>query len=172
MLQFFFLYSSGWTSGLPGVPYTPSEDELLASYGVLEIMISTAIMFGGVLTLLKRYHPPPGSFTFVFTVVGVLLSALDGFVWPWEILQMFAAGAAADLLVTAIDPDPAVVSRFRLFGLVAPIAAWAIRFAAFGLFRPNLGWPVEIWGGTIVFTGLLGWGLAVLMTLPASPARA
>ena len=172
VLQFFFLYASGWTSGLPGVPYLPSEDELLASYGVLEIMISTAIMFGGVLALLKRFRPPPGSFTVVFTVVGVLLSALDAFVWPWEILQMFAAGAAADLLVAAVDPDPAVVSRFRLFGLVAPVAVWAIRFAAFGSFRPNLGWPIEIWGGAIVFTGLLGWGLAVLMTLPASPARA
>jgi hypothetical protein len=172
VLQFFFLYASGWTSGLPGVPYSPDGDELLASYGVLEIMISTAIMFGGVLALLKRYRPPPGSFVFVFGIVGILMSALDGFVWPWEVLQMVVAGAATDVLAQRLDPDPEVPNRFRTFGLVAPLAVWAIRFIAFVVFRPSLGWPLEIWGGAIVFAGLLGWGLAILMTLPPSPARA
>ncbi len=113
VLQFFFLYASGWTSGLPGVPYSPDGDELLASYGVLEIMISTAIMFGGVLALLKRYRPPPGSFVLVFGVVGILMSALDGFVWPWEVLQMVVAGAATDVLARSLDPDPEVPNRFR-----------------------------------------------------------
>jgi hypothetical protein len=171
LLQFFYLYASGWTSELPGVPFD-GDDELLAAYGVLEIMISTAIMFGGVLVLLKRYRPPPGSFTLLFGVVGVLMSALDEFSWPWQIVQMLAAGVAADFLVARVDPDPAVANRFRLFGLMAPIAAWSIRFIAFSVFRPNLGWPPEIWGGAIMFAGLLGWGLAVLMTLPPSPARA
>ncbi|MGZ8756111.1 MAG: hypothetical protein ACXW15_13095, partial [Acidimicrobiia bacterium] len=83
-----------------------------------------------------------------------------------------AIGVVADLLVARIDPDPTAVNRFRLFGLLAPIAAWSIRFVAFGAVRPNLGWPPEIWGGAIVFAGLLGWGLSVLMTLPPSPARA
>ena len=172
LLQFFYLYASGWTSEFPGVPFRPDGDELLAAYGVLEIMISTAIMFGGVLVLLKRYRPPLGSFTLLFGVVGVLMSALDEFAWPWQMAQMLAAGAAADFLVATIDPDPAVANRFRLFGLLAPIAAWSIRFIAFGLFRPNLGWPPEIWGGAIIFAGLMGWGLAVLITLPPSPARA
>jgi hypothetical protein len=172
LLQFFYLYASGWTSELPGVLFRPDDDEFLAAYGVLEIMVSTAIMFGGVLVLLKRYRPPPGSFTLLFAIVGVLMSALDEFVWPWQMVQMVAAGVAADALVATVDPDPAVVTRYRLFGLLAPIAAWSIRFIAFGVFRPNLGWPPEIWGGAIVFAGLLGWGLAVLITLPASPARA
>ena len=172
VLQFFFLYASGWTSELPGVSFQPNDDELLAAYGVLEILVSSAIMFGGVLVFLKRYRPPPGSFILLFGVVGVLMSALDGFFWPWQMLQMLAVGVAADLLVARIDPDPAVALRFRLFGLLAPIAAWSIRFIAFSAFRPNLGWPPEIWGGAIVFAGLLGWGLSVLMTLPPSPARA
>jgi len=172
LLQFFFMYASGWTSGIPGVPFDPGEDELLASYGVLEVMISTAIMFGGVLALLKRYRPPPGSFTLLFGIVGVLLSGLDEFVWPWEMLQMVAAGVATDLLVARVDPDPATPNRFRLFGLVTPIVVWSIRFIAFAVFRPSLGWPPEIWAGAIVFAGLLGWGLAVLMTLPPSPVRA
>jgi hypothetical protein len=172
VLQFFFLYASGWTSELPGVPFEPNDDELLAAYGVLEILVSTAIMFGGILVLLKRYRPPPGSFILLFGVVGVLMSALDEFFWPWQMLQMVAIGVVADFLAARIDPDPATANRFRLFGLLAPIAAWSIRFVAFGVFRPNLGWPPEIWGGAIVFAGLLGWGLSVLMTLPPSPARA
>jgi hypothetical protein len=172
LLQFFFLYASGWTSELPGVPFQPNDDEFLAAYGVLEVLISTAIMFGGVLVLLKRYRPPPGSFILLFGVVGVLMSALDEFFWPWQMLQMVAVGAVADFLAARIDPDPAAANRFRLFGLLAPVAAWSIRFITFGVFRPNLGWPPEIWGGAIVFAGLLGWGLSVLMTLPPSPARA
>ena len=173
VLQFFFLYASGWTSGIPGVPYSPGQDEMLPSYGILEIMISTAIMFGGVLTLLKRYRPPPGSLILMFGIVGILMSALDEFSWPWEILQMVAAGAAADFLVARLDPDPdAAPHRFRLFGLSTPIAVWSIRFTAFSVFRPSLGWPPELWGGAIVFAGLLGWGLASVMTLPRSPARA
>jgi hypothetical protein len=172
VLQFFFLYASGWTSGIPGVPYDSGQDELLASYGVLEIMISTAILFGGALALLKRYRPPPGSFLLLFGVIGVLMSALDEFAWPWEILQMLIAGAVADVLVVAIDPDPGAPNRFRIFGLLAPIAVWSIRFIAFAVFRPSLGWPPEIWGGSIVFAGLLGWGLAILMTLAPSPAKA
>jgi hypothetical protein len=171
LLQFFFLYASGWTSDLPAVPFRPNDDEFLVAYGVLEVLISTAIMFGAILVLLKRYRPPPGSFVLLFGVVGVLMSALDEFYWPWQMLQMVAIGAVTDLVAARVDPDPATASRFRLFGLVAPIAAWSIRFAAFGAFGPNLGWPPEILGGTIVFAGLLGWGLSVLMTLPPSPAR-
>ena len=172
VLQFFFLYASGWTSGLPGIPYDRDRDQLLVSYGVLEIMISTAIMFGGVFALLKRYRLPPGSFVLVFGTVGVLLSALEAFVWPWGILQMLVVGAVIDVVALSLDPDPEVPDRFRMFGFVAPAAAWSIRFIAFVVFRPSLGWPPEIWGGAIVFAGLLGWGLATLMTLPPSPARA
>ena len=171
VLQFFFLYASGWTSGLPGVPYDSGGDELLVSYGVLEIMISTAIMFGGVLAILKRHRPPPGSFILVFGTVGILLTALDAFVWPWEILQMIVIGGVIDVMVSSLDPNPEVPNRFRLFALVAPAAAWSIRFIAFAVFRPTFGWPPEIWGGAIVFAGLLGWGLATLMTLPPSPSR-
>ena len=107
LLQFFFLYASGWTSELPGVPFQPNDDEFLAAYGVLEVLISTAIMFGGILVLLKRYRPPPGSFILVFGVVGVLMSALDEFFWPWQMLQMVAIGGVADFLAARIDPDPA-----------------------------------------------------------------
>ena len=172
VLQFFFLYASGWTSGFPGVPYESGGDELLVSFGVLEIMISTVIMFGGVLALLKRYRLPPGSFVFIFGIVGILLSALDAFDWPWQVLQMVVIGAVIDGLASSLDPDPEVPNRFRIFGLVAPAVAWSIRFIAFAVFRPSIGWPPEIWGGAIVFAGLLGWGLATLMTLPPSPARA
>ena len=172
VLQFFFLYASGWTSEIPGVLYSPGQDEMVPSYGILEIMISTAIMFGGVLALLKRYRLPPGSLILMFGIVGILMSALNEFIWPWEILQMVLAGAAADFLIARLDPDPdAAPVRFRVFGLVAPIAVWSIRFLAFSVFRPRLGWPPELWGGAIGFAGLLGWGLSSLMTLPRSPAR-
>ena len=120
---------------------------------------------------MKRYRPPPGSFVFIFGIVGILLSALDAFDWPWQVLQMIVIGAVIDGIASSLDPDPEVPKRFRIFGLVAPAVAWSIRFIAFAVFRPSVGWPPEIWGGAIVFAGLLGWGLATLMTLSPSPAR-
>ena len=173
VLQFFFLYASGWTSGLPGVPYSPDEDELLASYGVLEIMISTAIMFGGVLALLKRYRPPPGSFIFALRHcgnpdVGVSTDSSG----PGKCCKWSWPGPRPTVLARSLDPDPAVPNRFRAFGLVAPLAVWSIRFIAFCGVPPKSRLAAEIWGGAIVFAGLLGWGLAMLMTLPPSPARA
>ena len=135
VLQFFFLYASGWTSELPGVPYQPNDDELLAAYGVLEILVSSAITFGGVLVLLKRYRPPAGSLTLLFGVVGVLMSALDGFFWPGKCSKCSRSEWRLTLLVARIAPDPAVRFSISVVRLLAPIAAWSIRFISFSVFR-------------------------------------
>ena len=108
-------------AGFPGVPYDPGEDELLVSYGVLEIMISTAIMFGGVLALLKRYRPPPGSFILMFGSRGSPACRLWTHStgpgryckWSWSARRsMWLPRASIRIRRSPTD--------FGLFGLVAP----------------------------------------------------
>lgn len=135
--------------------------------GFASILITTLVLTGPALLLLRRWRPPAGSFTMLFAGVGVLTSALHGFELGETVLAAFVGGATADLVVHQL-PSASTPTLMRVTGSAVPLAMWFSYFGVLGLFY-DVGWSVEFWSGITVLSALAGYGLALLMTLQAPP---
>ncbi len=136
--------------------------------GFAAILLTTVILMGPTLLLLRRWRLPVGSLTLLFTVVVALSCALLGFEMPETILAGVVAGAGADLLAGTLQPSRSPATVLRVVGFAVPVVLWLTYFAVLATFY-SVGWSVELWSGITVMSGLAGLGLAVLMTL-APPA--
>jgi len=131
--------------------------------GFASILLTTLVLMGPTLTLLRRWRTPPGSFAILFTTVAGLASALEGF-------RLGITVFAADLLVQVLAPAVSTSTLARTVGGVVPLVLWLAYFFTLAVFR-SVGWSVEFWAGITCLSALAGLGLAVLMTLPAAPGE-
>ena len=145
-------------------------DELLLE-GLAAILVTTVILLGSTLMLLRRWRVPMGSLTLLFGVVATLESSLWAFDMGETIVAGVVAGFAADLLVQRLQGSTSTPTVLRVVGFVVPIVLWLAYFGVLATFY-SVGWSVELWAGITVMAGLAGLGLALLMTLPApTPTR-
>ena len=149
-------------------PYSSYLTREVELEGFASILLATLVLLGPTLLLLRRWRPPGGSLTLLFTAVAVLTSALEGFDRFGTVLAAVAGGVAADLLVRALW-DAAVATRMRVVGFVVPLVTWLAYFAVLAL-TSGVAWSVEFWAGITVMASLAGLGLAVLMTFEAPAA--
>jgi len=138
--------------------------EKLRLQGFASILLTTLILVGPTLLLLRRWRPPSGSFTILFTTVAVLSSALHGFELGQTVVAALLGGAAADLVVQIVAPRASTSTLMRVAGGVVPLVMWLSYFGILAL-SYDVGWSVEFWAGITVMSSLAGLGLAVLMTL-------
>jgi hypothetical protein len=167
-LGFFFQYIDGFSSRLMQVPYRPGGEAgfFETATGIAAILITTIIMTGGLLLLMRRWRVPLGTGLVLFGLLGVLMEVLEGYEFPEDVVAPLAAGVVADLLIRWLRPSPERLASVRAVLFAIPVTLWSIRFAVFEQFS-DINWPIEIWTGTIVFAGLAGIGLS-LLTFPAA----
>lgn len=138
--------------------------------GFASILLTTLVLMGPTLTLLRRWRTPPGSFAILFTTVAGLASALEGFRLGITVFAAVVGGLAADLLARSLQPVRSTTTVLRVVGGVVPAVLWLAYFFTLAVFR-SVGWSVEFWAGITCLSALAGLGLAVLMTLPATPGE-
>ncbi len=165
---FFFLYGNGFNNWPMQYEYIPFESEVLAAYGVLATQVSTVIMIGSVLLLLRRWNPPFGTFSVVFGVIGPFMAGLDGFTFWWQIIAPFVGGVTADV-VLRVTAGRSRRTRAAAVGLVTPLLMWAVASLALHTAWGIL-WPPELWVGQIVMAMLVGFVLSLLVFPPPVPA--
>ena len=165
LLQFFFMYSSTLNNGTLGWEWhAGSNEDLPMLYGILGMLITTAIVFGPTLLWTRRWSLPPGLFTITLGLLGILMSGLEEFDSLGEVVAPVVAGVVIDLTAARLRPD-SNRNRLMAFAAAAPVVLWGARMVAFDLEFP-IGWPVEMWAGALVWTGLTGIGLATLIGEP------
>jgi hypothetical protein len=166
-LGFFFQYIDGFSIRLMQVPYRPGSEEGFFELvtGIAGILITTVILMGAVLFLLRRWLPPFGSFTLLFGVFGILMESLEGYRYPEDMIAPLLGGLAADVLLRSMAARWNRPSTIRLFAFLVPVVMWSVRFVVFERFG-DINWPVSAWTGTVVFAGLAGVGLSLLATEP------
>ena len=139
-------------------------------WGVASVMIRTAVLLGATFLVLRRWTPPAGSFTLLFSVTAIALAGLDGFE-PIALAVPFIAGGIVTDVIVARGLGGA--RRDLLIGTAVPAVCW---LGYFGVHAAVWGvhWPAEIWTGAVVFAVLTGLGLAVvtngLTPPPVGPA--
>ena len=178
LVAFFFMYWSPYTTWAPtgdaasyaaGAPadYTESLHYSQITDGVASALTATLLLVGPLLLVLRRWRPPIGTATVLTTVPALLLSAIDSFERPALVLAALVAGLVTDALVRRLRPAPDRRTAVRLVAALSPMLLSAAWFAALST-TTGVWYPPEIWAGTIVWTGLAGLGLALLV-LPTPP---
>ncbi|MBB6099045.1 hypothetical protein HNR42_002481 [Deinobacterium chartae] len=163
-----FMHMYMWAVSIPpqGMGYEAT------SRGLTAVLLTSAILFAPSLLLLRRFRPPAGAFTVMFTVNAALMVVLTtrlGELAP--VLLGLVTGLCADALAWRLRPEPLRPLAFRLFAALTPLAMWTLFFL--GLARMGeLSLSLELWAGVSVMTALGGLGLSCLALPPALPLEA
>lgn len=178
LVGFFFMYASGLydfhaTRGFQGFAATeftatPFLTEVLNSYGILARLTTTAILMLPALLLLRRWNPPRGSFTFLFTIYGLFMLVLDDVDQPELLAAAVVAGLVADIVARRLPRARSRRHRVYAFAAIVPATLWAAHFGGLAL-TGALGWPFLLWGGVVLFGAGTGLALAVAMFPPPIP---
>lgn len=144
--------------------------------GVTDILLQTGVMTGFVLLALRRWRLPPGTFTLLLAVNGLLMVAFAPRAALISIPTTLLAGLAVDLLYRWLQPSPKQPASVRLFVFLGPALFYLCYFADLALvgpvlFHSDITWTVPFWAGTPVIAGLAGFLLSYVMIPPVQPAE-
>ncbi|MEA2186830.1 MAG: hypothetical protein QOK16_1841 [Solirubrobacteraceae bacterium] len=137
--------------------------------GVAGFIVTTVVLFGPLLFLLRRWELPPGA---IFAVIGtqvVGMAALSGFEIPVIVALGLIGAAAVEGCALLLRPSPQRLVGVRIFCAVAPAAFWAVYLGGTAIADGGLGWRAEIWGGAVAWSALSLLGLSLAMFAPALP---
>jgi hypothetical protein len=138
-------------------------------HGVASVLVTNLLLVAPVLLLLRRWRPPFGSATLLFTTVTALQTATQEFAHGELVLAALAGGLAADWAIAWSSRTASPTGAHRLVATVTPLALWTSFFLVLEL-RDGIGWPAELWTGSIIFATLSGLALSLLMAPPPRPA--
>ena len=180
LLAFFFAYAWGAfdTSPAAAVPQAALDEQakghaaaegVIAS-GILSRLLTTVILIGPLVVILRRWHPPVGTVTILFGTVSGLVFVLAEDVSAALLIAPIVAGMLTDLTIKAVGSGR--TSRWWMYGIAASssLFLWVGHFVALSATH-GLGWTPELWGGAIVLAVLTAAGLAVVAFLPPVPAE-
>ena len=145
----------------------PRMGGMAASSGITGFVLTSAILTGPLLLLLRYDRLPAGATT---VVVGLNVAAM-GFLhghgaYPRAIVvAIVGAVIAVDLLRLVVRPEASRPRAFRSFAIVvaaAPVLAYFVTLAG----TRGITWSTHVWVGVIVFTGGVGWLLSYVVLPP------
>ena len=162
VVTFFTMYVSAFLVGALGNPRGETND-FQASFAIGAVLISTALMVGPTLAVVRRWQTPMGTFTLMFGLVVTASAGSFAFEYPWHIITGLVGGFAADVFARHDSRRTAV---FRV-GLVTPIAMWSTWLLIIK-WTNWMTWTPEIWSGTLILATFEGFALA-LLAQPGEP---
>jgi hypothetical protein len=173
VMSFFLMYLSPFRANnlFQPRPIGPDFDFLLEQAEIrliASVLVTTAILIGGLLLVLRRWQPPLGACTAMFGAIGVAMSGLDTFEKLPLGLCTIAGGLVADVLVALLRPGPDDVRATRVVAGLVPVGLWLPYFIVFKA-AYDLPWNVHMWTGTIFLSAVGGVVLSVLAYPPELP---
>jgi hypothetical protein len=166
--QFISLGVGQYINGLAAVP---DLAEWHTDALVFAFLADSLFLFGPWLLLARSYRPPRFSLLLIIAVQATMLQAIRAFADPGLIFTALIAGLATQLLVALVRPAPGARARLRLAGLLLPPVFWGVYLGLIASHDHGLGVKPEIWGGAIIWSGLMLLALMVLATGRGLPGR-
>lgn len=173
---FFLMYLSPFVNDAAGSGFTrvagtphdhPASDpaEIRQILGVASILTYTIVLSVPAHALLRRWRPPIGSFSILFTTVTILFMGLSGWKHPWLSLAGPLAGLVADATARSWPPHVVVPASIS--------ALWLSYFGLYELTAGGVAWSPELWSGSIVLSALVSGALGIATVhSPTRPAVA
>lgn len=133
--------------------------------GVASIIIQTGILMGIILTVLKRWKFPFGSFTLILGVNTILMSVLQD---QYRFIPSFiVAGFLIDIIYKILQPEIYKPKTFRFFAALMPIIIYSI-YTITIFVTSSTWWSIHLWAGAITMAGITGFLLSYLVVEPGS----
>ena len=137
------------------------------------IVISTIVLLGPTLLILRRWRVPDWTFTITFLAFGLLMNIMTSYRDAWTLIVLTLTGLAVDLMQRAFAPGPRrrlTLGGIRLVGSLAAVVLWFSYFIALAL-EKGIGWKPTTWIGVCVIGIGAGFGTSFLIAPPAYGPR-
>jgi len=177
LVSFLFFYLSAFRDPASTLPFERWARSLAGPFpalsytrqhGVASVLVTNLLLVAPVLLLLRRWRPPFGSATLLFTTVAAVTTATQEFAHGELVLAALAGGLAADWSIAWSSRAAGRTGAHRLVATITPLALWTSYFLVLQL-RDGIAWPAELWTGSIIFASLSGLALSLLMAPPPGP---
>jgi hypothetical protein len=135
------------------------------------ILLFSAVLFGAVLLMRRRWRLPAGSLTIMFAWPAVLFPLLSEYREWQQAIPLILSGILGDVLLATLAgrPGRAPVGRLRLFAALMPVALWGMYLVCVAFLKGGLGWGPTLWVGVLSTTAGYGYGLSFLVFPPYMP---
>jgi hypothetical protein len=137
------------------------------------IVISTIVLLGPTLLILRRWRVPDGTFTITYLVFGLLMNIMTQYRDAWTLIVLVVTGVAIDLMQHFFAPGPGrrlTLGGIRLVGSLAAVVLWLSYFGLLAV-EKGIGWKTTTWVGAAVIGIGAGFGTAFLVAPPAYGPR-
>jgi hypothetical protein len=143
------------------------------SHALAAMVITTLVLLGPTLLMLRRWRVPFPAFTVMYLAIGLLNYVMTEYRDAWLLIPLVIAGLTVDLLQRALAPGSG--RRLTLGGirLVGPVTAAALWFSYYAVMAIHLGigWKPPTWVGANVLGVMAGFGVAFLVAPPSYGPR-
>ena len=140
---------------------------MATEFGIIGILLTTAILTAPLLFLLRHDRMPAGATTVLVGLNAVAMGVLfEHGAYPGAVVAAIVVAAiAVDVVRAVVRPAAARPRAFRTFAVAlaaAPVTGYFLAVAR----THGIAWSTHLWVGVIVFAGGVGWLLSYLL-LPA-----
>jgi hypothetical protein len=142
-----------------------------ASHGIASEVVTTLVLLGPILLLLRRWRLPLGAVTLIFLGFGLLVNIMTSYRDIVLIIPLLLTGIAIDALQSRARPGERLsLGAIRTVGPVAAAVLWISYYAILAADK-GLGWEPTMWVGAIMVGLLTGFGVAFLVAPPSYGPR-
>ncbi len=136
--------------------------------GAASILLNTTILMGLVLLAVRRWRLPPGALTFMFTVYGFGLCAMQS---QWRFIPgVIATGLTAEALLRLLKVSTERPLSVQIFAFAVPVVFHLAYFLTLSL-SGGTWWTIHMWLGMTFISGLVGVLLTMLLLPSWQPAE-
>jgi hypothetical protein len=136
-----------------------------ASHGIAVEIITTLILLGPALLMLRRWRVPFGAMTLIFTGYGLLASIMTSYRDWVLIIPLVLFGLTIDLLQRRSGEQRLTLGGIRAVGPIAAAVLWVSYYGVLALDK-GIGWEPTLWVGALMVGVLTGFGVAFLVAPP------
>jgi hypothetical protein len=145
-----------------------------ASHGMASMIVTTLILLGPTLLLLRRWRVPFGAVTLIYLGFGLLVNIMTEYRDIVLIIPLILAGASVDLLQHRLGRERSdgrvTLGGIRIVGTAAAAVLWLSYYAVLALDK-GIGWEPTLWVGALMVGVMTGFGVAFLIAPPAYGPR-
>ncbi|MDB4889907.1 MAG: putative secreted protein [Gemmatimonadetes bacterium] len=132
------------------------------------LLLTSFMLFGGVLVMRRRWKLPFGSLTIMFAWLAWQLPLLSQY-REWKLaLSLVVAGVIGDVLLATLvgTEGPIRVGRVRIFATIMPVILWGLFLLFLGYLGDGVGWGPTLWTGVLTTSAGFGYAMSLFVFPP------
>ena len=135
---------------------------------VARVLATNVILLAPLFLVMRRWHLPFGSATFLMVVVWTSMSALTTFDLGATVAAGIVGGLLFDIVIASTRPDASHTLGYRLVAFGVPFLMWGTYFAVLRLIY-DVAWPFDLTLGTVGLAAISAILLSYVAISPAVP---